>query len=456
MDSSTSPPATGFFINPNYFRLWLGQAISLVGDFVFDITLVLWVATSLAAGQSWAPLAVSGVLFAATVPSVLLGPFAGVFVDRWDKRRTMLLMDLLRAALIGLLLLSSQIATHLFSGIAIKSAQLAVLYAVVFATTLCAQFFNPARLALIGDVVDPTVRTRASGLGQTTMHLAAIIGPAVAGPLYFHFGTTTALAVNALSFVGSFAAILMVRAPAIAAPVAPDEGGHVMSELRAGLSYFRKSRALMTVLISSVLVMIGAGSLNALDVFFATNNLHTSASNYGLLSAAMGSGAVLGAILTSTVGARIAPGRVFGTSMVLAGAGLVLYSRMGSFWAAVIILFLIGIPVAALNVAIMPIILEATPRRMLGRVSSVMNPLINLATLGSVVLAGWLAGTAMAHFHRNIGGISLGPIDTIFLGAGFVAVLAGIYAVYALGESHGHSLDTPRAAGPMQRDRVSA
>ena len=50
MDSSTSPPAHGFFINPNFFKLWLGEAISVVGDFVFDITLVLWIATDVAAG----------------------------------------------------------------------------------------------------------------------------------------------------------------------------------------------------------------------------------------------------------------------------------------------------------------------------------------------------------------------------------------------------------------------
>jgi hypothetical protein len=104
----------------------------------------------------------------------------------------------------------------------------------------------------------------------------------------------------------------------------------------------------------------------------------------------------------------------------------------------------------------MPIILGATPREMLGRVSSVINPLINLATLGSVVLAGWLAGTAMAHFHRRIGGISLGPIDTIFLVAGFVAVLAGVYAMYALRERNGQSLATPRATEPVQGDRISA
>ncbi len=79
--------ATAAFINPNFAWLWWGQAISSVGDYAWDTALVLWVASFLVAGQSWAPLAVSGVVLAATLPQIVVGPLAGVFVDRWDKRR---------------------------------------------------------------------------------------------------------------------------------------------------------------------------------------------------------------------------------------------------------------------------------------------------------------------------------------------------------------------------------
>jgi len=71
-----------FLINGNYARLWLGETVSVVGDYMFDTTLVLWVGTVLAKGQSWAPVAVSGVLLAVAVPQLLVAPVAGVFVDR--------------------------------------------------------------------------------------------------------------------------------------------------------------------------------------------------------------------------------------------------------------------------------------------------------------------------------------------------------------------------------------
>src|SRR5579859_5648709 len=93
--------------NANWRRLWLGQAVSLTGDSVFDITIMLWVAVVLARGRPWAPAAASGVLIAAAVPIVVVGPIAGVWIDRWDKRRTMLASDACRAGVIASLLVVS-------------------------------------------------------------------------------------------------------------------------------------------------------------------------------------------------------------------------------------------------------------------------------------------------------------------------------------------------------------
>jgi MFS family permease len=77
-------------INRDFARLWYGAAISSVGDYVFDTTLVLWVAVKLGAGKAWAPAAVSGLLLAAVIAIVVVGPIAGVWVDRWNRKRTML------------------------------------------------------------------------------------------------------------------------------------------------------------------------------------------------------------------------------------------------------------------------------------------------------------------------------------------------------------------------------
>jgi MFS family permease len=96
-------------INRNFALLWGGQALSILGNTVFNTTLVIWIASQLAQGQPWAPLAVSGVLLAAASPAFVIGPFAGVLVDRLDKRRMMLAMDGSRACISATLILATGI-----------------------------------------------------------------------------------------------------------------------------------------------------------------------------------------------------------------------------------------------------------------------------------------------------------------------------------------------------------
>jgi len=87
-------------INRNYAKLWYGQAVSAVGDSVFGTTLVLWVSQVLASGRPWAPAAVGGILVAAGAAFALVGPIAGVFVDRWNRKSTMMRTEVLRAAMV--------------------------------------------------------------------------------------------------------------------------------------------------------------------------------------------------------------------------------------------------------------------------------------------------------------------------------------------------------------------
>ncbi len=146
-------PNPGLRHNRSWHRLWLAQAVSLTGDCVFDITIMLWVATVLAKDQPWAPEAASGVLIAAAVPVLVVGPLAGVWVDRWDRRRIMLTADACSAVLIALLLVVPALGHRLP-----LAAELGTVYAVVAAESAFAQFFSPSRLAVLGLIVAPVDR----------------------------------------------------------------------------------------------------------------------------------------------------------------------------------------------------------------------------------------------------------------------------------------------------------
>src|ERR1035437_4468576 len=194
-------------INRNYAKLWYGQAVSAVGDSVFGTTLVLWVSQVLASGRSWAPAAVSGILVSAGAAFVLVGPVACVFVDRWNRKSTMMRTEVIRAAMVmGLTGMSFVPVRDLPLGL-----WLAVVYLVVFVLTVAGQFFSPARFATTGDVV------HGEEDGARAVGLAAAFGP----PLLFAVGVRGALPATAPSYVVSYLAIRFLRVMPEPHPPAP-------------------------------------------------------------------------------------------------------------------------------------------------------------------------------------------------------------------------------------------
>jgi MFS family permease len=419
----TGPPEPGLRGNRNWMLLWAGQGVSLVGDFVLDITIVLWISTVIARGLSWAPAAVSGVLIAAAVPALLLGPVAGVFVDRWDRRRTMMTADACRALLILLLL---PLAWPSVAGELPRPARVALIYLVVAAASCFAQFFNPSRFAMLGAVVHQKDMPRASGQFQATGSLASIIGPPLAAPLLFVFGVQWALVIDAATFLVSFATIRAIRVPGDGAGERPGEQAGFWPEFRAGLRFFAGSRVLVALTAGIVLVTLGSGALNALNVFFVTHNLHVTAKWYGTIEAGVGAGAVLGALGAGWIAGRIGSARVLWGGLVLAGLLIVGYSRTGDLAAAIVVMAFVGLAIGAVNTALSPLLLRVTPQEMIGRVIAVNNPIQQAAAISSMAASGFLASTALRGLHAHLAGMTFGPYDTIFAVAGLLIVLGGL------------------------------
>lgn len=447
--------AGGWLINRNYAQLWYGQAVSLLGTAMFDTTLVLWVGTVLTRGRSWAPAAVSGVLVAVAV-GTLVAPVAGVLVDRWNRRRTMMGADALRAALAGFLGAMSFLPVDRIPLV----VWLVLVYLVVILLNAAGQFFNPARMAVIGDVVPDTQdRARASGIGQTTYAVVSIVGPPLAAPLLFTTGMSWALLLNAVSFAVSYLAIRSVRVtpvtsgdaqpardsdpqPAGDSDAEPAGSRRMWREFVGGLRFLRASRVLVVLLVTIVVANAGGATLNALGVFFVTDNLHAPARWYGTIEMAIGIGAVAGAAVSGRLVGRFGAARMLYTGLLVAGLLLLVYARLSNLPTAIVLLALIGMPLAVLNVAIMPLLLGATPSEYVGRVFSTIDLAQQAAATLSAVLAGWLASTVLLGLHASVAGIHFGRIDTVFLASGLVIILGGLFAMTGL-----RGADGPRA-GP--------
>jgi MFS family permease len=416
-------------INKNYTRLWYGQAASSIGDSVFTTTLVLWIVTDLARGKPWAPAAVSTVLLSAGVAVLVIGPLAGVFVDRWDSRLTMLRTDQIRCGIVLALTALSFLPAHdLPFGV-----WLGIICVVVLALNSAGQFFTPARTTVIRDIVTSDAdRARAAGIAQATGQTAMIVGPPLAAPLLFTVGLQWGLLFNALSYVASFLTIRSITLPGDAAFDKPVGKSGFRAEFVAGLRFFGRSRLLMTLLTIAVIGQAGVSALGALDVFFLTRNLHSPLGLYGYMGTALGVGGVVGALLAGRVVKMIGVRTTAWLGLIVGGVLLIIYSRQSVFVAAIALLFLAAIPITTLNTALAPMLMSAAPREYLGRISAVFQPGTQLASMLATLVSGWLVSSALVGFHGSLGAIGFNAIDLVFGAAGVLIVITGIYAQFVL------------------------
>jgi MFS family permease len=232
--------------------------------------------------------------------------------------------------------------------------------------------------------------------------------------------------------------------------VTTEASPNFLGELATGLRFTAGDRVMRTILVTVAITMFGGGAVNALGIFFVTRNLHAAPALFGVLDSGYGAGALGGAALAVLIAPRLNVVRLFWVSVLLLGTMMVVYSRLTSFWPAFVLLTFGGIPQAALNVAISPIVLQVTPRDLLGRVSAILTPTVSLASILSVALAGTLVSTVLRGFHRTVLGIHFGAVDTIFAVAGVLIMASGIYAMVML---RGLTLPSLGPGTPAERTR---
>ncbi|HEX8733438.1 MAG TPA: MFS transporter [Ktedonobacterales bacterium] len=435
----------GLLINRDFALLWLGQTVSVTGDMMFNTTLVIWIALGLTAHISWSPVAVSAVLIAAAAPTLLVGFFAGVFVDRANKRLMMLWMDGLRVVIVALLILATGVIPlpGLASGRLPLLWALGAIYAVVALVNAGEQFFRPSAMAIIQEVVPQEQQARAMGFSQVSVSLALIIGPAAAAPLYAAFGPEWALLIDAATFVVSYITIYLLRAPrhatvsqasaphaANATHAAPRHG--FWREMWAGMRFYFSNRPLVTLLIAVIVAVAGASALNTLDVYYATQNLHATTAMYGLIGGVFGLGAILGSIIFGLTAQRIGLARTLWLALAVFGLLVVGLTQVTNYEVALGFFLVAGALNSGLNVAAGPIMMRETPPALMGRVMSIFNPASSLAILLATAGVGYLAGITLRDFHAVWLDLPFGTISVIYLGGGVLMTLSGIVVLIGL------------------------
>jgi MFS family permease len=367
--------------NRPFRRLWYGQLASQLGDW-FD-TIALYTLL-LRLGGSGADLGL--LLVCQALPSALVGPWAGVLIDRLSRRSVLLVADLGRAVLVLLFLTVRQ------------PEQLWLVYAVSFAKFTLSAFFEPAREAVVPDVVPREQLVTANSISGLTWSTMLAGGAALGGLVVAGLGTDLAFVLDSVSFFlsAAFTWAVRVRESHLGGP----PRGHALGELREALAYLLARRDVALYTLCKSLWSVGGGAVLVLLPLFGREVFplgEEGALSMGLLYMARGIGASLGPVLAHRVGGSSvrALRRWLGPGFLLMAAGYLLFG-----WASVLPLALCAVAVAHFGgstqwVFSTALVQLSVPGRLQGRVFAVELTLYTLVfcissyVTGRAAAAGW-------------------------------------------------------------------
>lgn len=361
--------------NRRFTLIWGGQAVSSFGDWVRNMALTFWVYE--VSGHS--PVATSAVMIAEYLPALLLAPLAGVFVDRWSRRRTMFWTQVIAAGL----------SLSFLAALGLRSLPLALVIA--FLGSLNSQFYNPARGAIVSVIVEKESLVAANSLGQVTQNLALVLGPMAGTAVYFALGPVWSFGLDATSFALSAMAILLAVLPQNQGVSSDGGAAAVLRQWREGFNYVRNSRAIVTLLLASFVTMLGGGAANICDLYLVTRSLHLPESNLSLLMATQGIASVGASILMVAVARRLNGRTLFWGGQAVLGVGAVLIGLAPSLAWVLIWTALAGMGVSMYSVGQGTLIQTVVPVELRGRVFAVLAPVIMAALLVGAGAGGVLA-----------------------------------------------------------------
>jgi MFS family permease len=363
----------------DYRQVWLGQAVSDIGDGTTFLLLLL-VVNELT--RSTTALAIMSI--ALVLPKLTVGLLAGVYVDRWDRRRTMLVADLLR-----------MVVVMGFAGAA-AAGQVWLLVVLGLLESAIGSFFTPARGALIPHVVPREGLPAANSLSQATMVVASVVGSAIAGVLFgVYHAAWPGFLLDAATFGVSF--LMILRVTSAAGHIARDEvgvhAGHsgVLHSLRQGLGVVRGSRLLTGTVLGATVTMLGLGAVNVLFVPLLVDELHVSPAWMAAVDGAQAFSIVLAASVVAWLMARLAATTII--TAALAGLALFTLALAGvtSIWQVIGLLFVVGWFTTPLQAATATIVQTAVPDQLRGRTGSLLSASLSTANVASMALAGIFA-----------------------------------------------------------------
>lgn len=416
--------------NPNFLALWAGQVFCQLADKVYLVLMIALINSQFQASDQSISGWVSALMMSFTIPAILFGSVAGVFVDRWSKKVVLVASNIWRGILV-LVIPPLLWLTHGWRNVGVLPVGFLIILGVTFLVSTLTQFFAPAEQSAIPLVVKEKDLLSANSLYTTTMMASVIVGFAVGEPvlaladnLWVKLGGSGGLGKEIL-VGGSYAiaGLILSLLKTNEKPHPPKtEFPHVFSDLRDGLNYLQENHRVRNALLQLIILFSVFAALTVLAVRMAEIIPNMKASQFGFLLASAGLGVAGGATILGQFGQRFSYKQLSLWGCLGMATSLISLSVFTTqLWPVLLFITFMGVFGALVGIPMQTAIQTETPADMRGKVFGLQNNVINIAL--SLPLA--LAGVA----ETFIG------LKAVFLTLAAIVLIGGFFTWYNSGES---------------------
>ena len=406
---SRKPSFRRVLSNKPFSILWIGQMISQSGDYIFDVV-ALWLVLQLTGDVFEVGLTTATIL----LPSVVIGPLAGVYIDKFNRRDIILVSNIFQAATVGGIALLYTLGSLSFP----------VLLVLLFVLNSGAQFVRPSVTAIIPGLMAKEDLAAANSLFSISSSVNQIAGFGIGGLLVLLLGVAIPIYYDSLTFVFAAVSVVWIARSLLDVPSVTnsDIDAHNPSSFKdnflQGLRFIRTSRLLLEIIALAMVLNFFGGGIQALIAPYAKLTVHGNAGTYGALLAALSLGTVLGSITVGRINARRYVGKLLFLGVLGTGSAVALIGFSTVAMYSIGLMLVIGVSLALANLPLQVLIQAKVPGNLLGRVFTSLGALVTITTPIAAVTTGSIAGS-----------FQIGPTLELY-GVLMVIITAGAYLVF--------------------------
>ena len=359
--------------NRTFLLLFLGNTISLIG-FGFNLVGVSWLVLEVTGSE----LALGKLMAMATVPGVVLALFAGIIIDKVNRKWLLVVLDLFRMVVVGtfvILLIQDRFS-------------MTALFITVLLMGTGSSLFWPTAQAFVQELVSAKDYFHANALLSASYQAGSILGAGIGGVVIHFYGVPTALAFNALTHLIS---ALLISAAPFRRQVVHHEVESIWQSVSKGFIYFKEKVGVLILGLTTILADVAIwGALSVLTITISKEVFLAGSLGYGLMEGFYGVGALISTVAVGYMTRFLGRGRALLLCYVVAGVMCLLAPIAISIYLAGVAYFFMGLHNNAARICIRTIFMEQIPNKIMGRVQTILGVYTRLLVVASALSAGWI------------------------------------------------------------------